>query len=131
MKGGRAAEPPTYFEAVAFTSEDRNRSDQYIANADREALLQSSTSVDEYLGSLQMSVVFGPFTPVAVGDYAAGPSHVLPTGGTARWASGLNVNDFRKRTSILRFTRKGLQENAWIPVMARPRIRACTSWVPS
>jgi histidinol dehydrogenase len=56
------------------------------------------------------AVFLGPFTPVAVGDYAAGPSHVLPTGGTARFASGLNVNDFRKRTSILRFTRKGLQE---------------------
>ena len=58
------------------------------------------------------AVFLGPFTPVAVGDYAAGPSHVLPTGGTARFASGLNVNDFRKRTSILRFTRKGLQEIA-------------------
>ncbi len=48
-----------------------------------------------------------PFTPVAVGDYAAGPSHVLPTGGTARFASGLTTNDFRKRTSVLRFTRNG------------------------
>lgn len=58
------------------------------------------------------AVFLGPFTPVAVGDYVAGPSHVLPTGGTARFASGLNVNDFRKRTSILRFTRKGLQDIA-------------------
>ena len=56
------------------------------------------------------AVFLGPFTPVAVGDYAAGPSHVLPTGGTARFASGLNANDFRKRTSVIRFTRKGLQE---------------------
>src|SRR5438045_3831353 len=58
------------------------------------------------------AVFLGPFTPVALGDYAAGPSHVLPTGGTARFTSGLNANDFRKRTSILRFTRKGLQEIA-------------------
>lgn len=58
------------------------------------------------------AVFLGPFTPVAVGDYAAGPSHVLPTGGTARFASGLNANDFRKRTSVIRFTRKGLQEVA-------------------
>jgi histidinol dehydrogenase len=58
------------------------------------------------------AVFLGPFTPVAVGDYAAGPSHVLPTGGTARWASGLNANDFRKRTSIMRFTRNGLKEIA-------------------
>jgi histidinol dehydrogenase len=58
------------------------------------------------------AMFLGPFTPVAVGDYAAGPSHVLPTGGTSRWASGLNANDFRKRTSIMRFYRKGLQQIA-------------------
>jgi histidinol dehydrogenase len=58
------------------------------------------------------AMFLGPFTPVAVGDYAAGPSHVLPTGGTARFASGLNANDFRKRTSIMRFTRNGLKEIA-------------------
>ena len=37
---------------------------------------------------------------------------MLPTGGTARWASGLNANDFRKRTSLMRFTRNGLKEIA-------------------
>ena len=58
------------------------------------------------------AIFLGPFTPVALGDYAAGPSHVLPTGGTARFASGLTANDFRKRTSIMRFTRNGLQEIA-------------------
>jgi histidinol dehydrogenase len=56
------------------------------------------------------AIFLGPFTPVAVGDYAAGPSHVLPTGGTARFTSGLTANDFRKRTSILRFTRNGLKD---------------------
>ena len=50
------------------------------------------------------AIFLGPFTPVALGDYAAGPSHVLPTGGTARFASGLSVNDFRRRTSIINFT---------------------------
>ena len=45
---------------------------------------------------------------MAVGDYAAGPSHVLPTGGTARWASGLSANDFLKRSSVLAVTRDGL-----------------------
>jgi histidinol dehydrogenase len=58
------------------------------------------------------AIFLGPFTPVAVGDYAAGPSHVLPTGGTARFSSGLTVNDFRKRTSVLRFTRNGLRDIA-------------------
>jgi histidinol dehydrogenase len=45
---------------------------------------------------------------VAVGDYAAGPSHVLPTGGTARFTSGLSANDFLRRSSVLCFTRAGL-----------------------
>lgn len=56
------------------------------------------------------AIFLGPFTPVALGDYAAGPSHVLPTGGTARFSSGLSVNDFRRRTSLLRFTRNGLKD---------------------
>jgi histidinol dehydrogenase len=45
---------------------------------------------------------------VALGDYAAGPSHVLPTGGTARFASGLSANDFLRRSSVLNFSRDGL-----------------------
>jgi histidinol dehydrogenase len=76
----------------------------HIQTRDPEAMLEEIDSAG--------AVFLGPFTPVAVGDYAAGPSHVLPTGGTARFASGLTANDFRKRTSILRFTRKGLQEIA-------------------
>ena len=53
-----------YFEAVAFTSEDRDRAQQYAANAEREALLGSAESMDEFLRGLNMSVVFGPFTSV-------------------------------------------------------------------
>lgn len=52
----------------------------------------------------------GPFTPEAVGDFVAGPSHVLPTGGTCHYFSGLTVEDFRRRTSLVQFTRKDLQE---------------------
>jgi FkbH-like protein len=53
-----------YFEAVAFTSDDRNRAEQYAANAEREALLESAQSMDDFLRELKMSVVFGPFTPI-------------------------------------------------------------------
>jgi len=53
-----------YFEAVAFTSEDRERAQQYAANAEREALLGSAESMDEFLRGLNMSVVCGPFTSV-------------------------------------------------------------------
>jgi histidinol dehydrogenase len=54
------------------------------------------------------AVFVGGDSPVAVGDYAAGPSHVLPTGGTARFSSGLSSNDFLRSTSILHFTRDDL-----------------------
>jgi FkbH-like protein len=51
-----------YFEAVAFTSEDRLRTEQYAANAEREAQFELSGNLDDFLRSLQMSVVFGKFT---------------------------------------------------------------------
>jgi histidinol dehydrogenase len=52
------------------------------------------------------AVFLGPWTPEPLGDYAAGPNHTLPTGGTARFSSPLGVYDFFKRTSILQFDRK-------------------------
>jgi histidinol dehydrogenase len=58
------------------------------------------------------AIFLGHFSPVALGDYAAGPSHVLPTGGTARFASGLTANDFLRRCSVLNFTQAGMQELA-------------------
>ena len=50
------------------------------------------------------AVFLGHYTPEAVGDYIAGPNHVLPTGGTARFFSPLSVDDFVKKTSLLSFT---------------------------
>jgi histidinol dehydrogenase len=58
------------------------------------------------------AIFLGHHTPVALGDYAAGPSHVLPTGGTARFASGLSALDFFRRSSILNFTEAGIAELA-------------------
>src|SRR5207237_1926769 len=54
------------------------------------------------------AVFIGPFSPVALGDYVAGPSHVLPTGATARFASGLSSNDFLRSHSVIQFTQEGL-----------------------
>ncbi len=54
------------------------------------------------------AIFLGHYSPVAAGDYAAGPSHVLPTGGTARWSSGLSANDFLKRSSLIALSREGL-----------------------
>jgi len=50
----------------------------------------------------------GHYSPVAAGDYAAGPSHVLPTGGTARFASGLTANDFLRGNSVIALNERGL-----------------------
>ncbi len=58
------------------------------------------------------AIFLGHTTPVALGDYVAGPSHVLPTGGTARFASGLSANDFLRRSSVLSFTQAGLEAMA-------------------
>ncbi|HUP81308.1 MAG TPA: histidinol dehydrogenase, partial [Pirellula sp.] len=58
------------------------------------------------------AVFLGHFSPVALGDYAAGPSHVLPTGGTARWASGLSSNHFLRSNSVIEFDRSALNEIA-------------------
>ena len=53
-----------YFEAVAFTAEDRDRAQSYAANAEREALLGSAESMDDFLRGLAMTAVYGPFTAV-------------------------------------------------------------------
>lgn len=58
------------------------------------------------------AVFLGPFSPVALGDYVAGPSHVLPTGATARFASGLSSNDFLRSNSVIHFTQAGLESVA-------------------
>jgi len=54
-------------------------------------------------------VFIGPYSPVAVGDYIAGPSHVLPTGGSARFFSGLGVDDFLKKTHLVIYSKKALE----------------------
>ncbi len=58
------------------------------------------------------AIFFGSYTPEAVGDYLAGPNHVLPTGGTARFSSALGVYDFVRRTSMLRYSREQLERSA-------------------
>ena len=54
------------------------------------------------------AIFLGPWTPESAGDFTAGPSHVLPTGGAARMFSGLTVDDFRRRSSLIHYTRRDL-----------------------
>ena len=55
------------------------------------------------------SIFVGQYSPEAVGDYLAGPNHVLPTSGSARFSSGLSVYDFLKRYSVIKMTKSGLE----------------------
>lgn len=58
------------------------------------------------------AIFVGGQSPVALGDYYAGPSHVLPTGGTARFLGPLSCNDFRRMSSIIRYDGEALAEDA-------------------
>jgi histidinol dehydrogenase len=58
------------------------------------------------------AVFLGPYSPVAAGDYVAGPSHCLPTNTTARFSSGISVYEFLKRGSVVRYARQGLASDA-------------------
>ncbi|MFH1837089.1 MAG: histidinol dehydrogenase [Candidatus Omnitrophota bacterium] len=61
------------------------------------------------------AIFLGQYTPVALGDYVAGPSHVLPTGGTARYSSGLNIRSFMKSSHIISYSKKALSNSAeWV-----------------
>ena len=56
------------------------------------------------------AIFLGPFSPTAIGDYVAGPSHVLPTAGTARFFSGLSVCDFIKSSHIIGYSKRALEK---------------------
>ena len=55
------------------------------------------------------SIFIGKFSPEAIGDYIAGPNHVLPTSGSAKFSSGLSVSDFLKRHSLIKITKTGIE----------------------
>jgi histidinol dehydrogenase len=72
----------------------------HVATRDPESLVERFENAG--------AIFLGHHTPVAVGDYVAGPSHVLPTGGTARFSGGLSANDFLRRSSVIQYTAQGL-----------------------
>jgi histidinol dehydrogenase len=67
------------------------------------------------------AIFLGHYSPAAVGDYYAGPNHVLPTGGTARFSSPLSVDDFVKKSSVIRYTAERLRRDTG-PVSALARL---------
>ncbi|HWS80334.1 MAG TPA: histidinol dehydrogenase [Rubrobacter sp.] len=74
----------------------------HVISADHEAVMRDLDAAG--------MVALGDFSPVALGDYAAGPSHVLPSGGTATWASALGTHDFLARTNYIHFSRDALRD---------------------
>lgn len=58
------------------------------------------------------ALFLGPYTPEPMGDYIAGPNHVLPTAGTARFSSALSVENFIKKTSLIHYSKKAFQKEA-------------------
>jgi len=74
----------------------------HVISDDPEAIVRDLDAVG--------MVAVGDFSPVALGDYAAGPSHALPSGGASTWASALGTHDFLARTNYIRFTRDALRD---------------------
>jgi histidinol dehydrogenase len=74
----------------------------HIISEDQDSILEELDAVG--------MVGVGDMSPIALSDYAAGPPHVLPTGGTATWASPRSVHDFTARTNYMRFTRESLAD---------------------
>ncbi|MDJ0984991.1 MAG: histidinol dehydrogenase [Desulfobacterales bacterium] len=68
----------------------------------------------EVVGTIRNAgaVFMGDYTPESVGDYMAGPNHVLPTAGTARFASALSVDNFIKKTSVIQYSQKAFRREA-------------------
>jgi histidinol dehydrogenase len=74
----------------------------HVISEDYEAIVQNLDAAG--------MVAIGDFSPVALGDYAAGPSHALPTSGAAAWASALGTHDFTARTNYIHYTQDALRE---------------------
>ena len=88
-------------EAVLFAEEYAAEHLSIVADDD-EALLDRITNAG--------SVFLGPYSPVAAGDYASGPNHVLPTGGSARLVGGLSVDTFLRSSTVQRLDRDALDD---------------------
>jgi histidinol dehydrogenase len=110
-------------EAVIREALDNEASGVFLARSMPEAVLFASEYAAEHL-SIQAegdeellervdaagSVFLGPYSPVAAGDYASGPNHVLPTGGTARQFGGLSVDTFLRSVTVQRLDREALAD---------------------
>lgn len=97
--------------AVAFVVESMDRAVEVANEIAAEHLAMSVERPFDYLEKVRHAgaLFLGRYTPPAVADYIAGPNHVLPTGGSARFFSALSVNDYVKISNIVSYTKQALQ----------------------
>ena len=112
-RGDLARQSLEDFGAVIL-AQDADEACQLADEIAPEHLHVATENAEELLAKLRHAgaIFLGNYTPVALGDYAAGPSHVLPTSGTARFASGLSSNDFLRPGSVIHFERDGMEKLA-------------------
>ena len=102
--------------------EDLNEACNLVNEIAPEHLEIMSRDVDGIAARIRNAgaIFFGDYSPEAVGDYLAGPNHVLPTARTARFSSGLGVHDFIKRTNTVKFSAEETKRTArMIAALAR------------
>lgn len=112
-RGDLARQSLESFGALVLVS-DRDEAAELANQLATEHLHIACDDPEEMLGNIRHAgaIFMGPYSPVPLGDYAAGPSHVLPTGATARFASGLSSNDFLRPGSVIQFNQAGLESVA-------------------
>ncbi|WP_456277705.1 histidinol dehydrogenase [Bacillus sp. AK128] len=96
-----------------YVTETLENAIQLVNELAPEHLEVLTASPMDVLGKIQHAgaIFLGRYSSEPVGDYFAGPNHVLPTNGTARFSSPLNVDDFTKKSSIISYSEKAMQEN--------------------
>ena len=110
QRGDLARQSLEAFGALIMVS-SREEAAQLANTMATEHLHIACAEPEEMLSKIRNAgaVFLGPYSPVALGDYVAGPSHVLPTGATARFASGLSSTDFLRSHSVVQFTQEDLE----------------------
>ncbi|MED3561585.1 histidinol dehydrogenase [Bacillus xiapuensis] len=107
---------------VIYVAENLDKAVETVNVLAPEHLEIITENAVELLGKIRHAgaIFIGRYSSEPVGDYFAGPNHVLPTNGTARFSSPLNVDDFQKKSSVIIYSEKALQDNgAKIAAFAR------------
>jgi histidinol dehydrogenase len=114
LERGAAARRSLERYGAAIVTTDLERACELANEFATEHLQIITRSDDECLARIESAgaIFVGAYTPVPLGDYYAGPSHVLPTGGTARFSAPLSCNDFLKVSSVLRYGAADLAADA-------------------